>query len=109
YLPSWTSLFFFFIIQAEDGIRDGHVTGVETCALPICLDQLFIVAAHVREQALAGHGPGLGRGGGLDEDDDAHGWAPGWWCGIAQIGRASCRERGGVSEGDGEGERNREE
>src|SRR5690625_5459246 len=26
-------LFFFF--QAEDGIRDGHVTGVQTCALPI--------------------------------------------------------------------------
>src|SRR5207253_6298705 len=23
--------------QAEDGIRDGHVTGVQTCALPICL------------------------------------------------------------------------
>src|SRR3984893_10872355 len=28
-------LFFFF--QAEDGIRDGHVTGVQTCALPISL------------------------------------------------------------------------
>src|SRR5690348_4353848 len=26
-------LFFFF--QAEDGIRDGRVTGVQTCALPI--------------------------------------------------------------------------
>src|SRR5690606_40893341 len=23
--------------QAEDGIRDFHVTGVQTCALPICL------------------------------------------------------------------------
>src|SRR5207253_622589 len=28
-------LLFFF--QAEDGIRDGHVTGVQTCALPILL------------------------------------------------------------------------
>src|SRR5437870_10915941 len=28
-------LFFFFFFQAEDGIRDGHVTGVQTCALPI--------------------------------------------------------------------------
>src|SRR5476649_2984182 len=28
-------LFFFF--QAEDGIRDHCVTGVQTCALPICL------------------------------------------------------------------------
>src|SRR5690606_40233959 len=27
------ALFFFF--QAEDGIRDFHVTGVQTCALPI--------------------------------------------------------------------------
>src|SRR6266568_3208361 len=27
------SLFFFF--QAEDGIRDGTVTGIQTCALPI--------------------------------------------------------------------------
>src|SRR5271166_4614255 len=25
-----------FFFQAEDGIRYGHVTGVQTCALPIC-------------------------------------------------------------------------
>src|SRR5690625_6542102 len=25
----------FFFFQTEDGIRDGHVTGVQTCALPI--------------------------------------------------------------------------
>src|SRR3989442_3730802 len=30
-----TSSFFFFF-QAEDGIRDADVTGVQTCALPIC-------------------------------------------------------------------------
>src|SRR5690606_40004336 len=34
-------LFFFF--QAEDGIRDFHVTGVQTCALPI-----YGVGARVR-------------------------------------------------------------
>src|SRR5205807_3646752 len=28
--------FFFFFFQAEDGIRDYKVTGVQTCALPIC-------------------------------------------------------------------------
>src|SRR5687768_18086332 len=28
-------LFFFFFFQAEDGIRDVAVTGVQTCALPI--------------------------------------------------------------------------
>src|SRR3954449_12541405 len=27
--------FFFFFFQAEDGIRDESVTGVQTCALPI--------------------------------------------------------------------------
>src|SRR2546426_3340299 len=29
------SFFFFFFFQAEDGIRDYKVTGVQTCALPI--------------------------------------------------------------------------
>ena len=28
-------LIFFFFFQAEDGIRDYKVTGVQTCALPI--------------------------------------------------------------------------
>src|SRR5215211_8700889 len=28
-------LYFFFFFQAEDGIRDHCVTGVQTCALPI--------------------------------------------------------------------------
>src|SRR5215469_17559283 len=27
----------FFFFQAEDGIRDLYVTGVQTCALPICI------------------------------------------------------------------------
>src|SRR2546428_3852617 len=31
-----TVLFIFFFFQAEDGIRDLIVTGVQTCALPIC-------------------------------------------------------------------------
>src|SRR5690606_39937173 len=30
-------LVFRFFFQAEDGIRDFHVTGVKTCALPISL------------------------------------------------------------------------
>src|SRR2546425_5090867 len=30
------SIFVFFFFQAEDGIRDKLVTGVQTCALPIC-------------------------------------------------------------------------
>src|SRR2546430_17149038 len=31
-------LLFFFFFQAEDGIRDLTVTGVQTCALPISLE-----------------------------------------------------------------------
>src|SRR5260370_14882573 len=33
----WVYASFFFFFQAEDGIRDSSVTGVQTCALPICL------------------------------------------------------------------------
>src|SRR5215204_7330804 len=32
--PAW---FLFFFFQAEDGIRDHCVTGVQTCALPISM------------------------------------------------------------------------
>src|SRR5205823_11826128 len=31
----WIYSFYFFFFQAEDGIRDKLVTGVQTCALPI--------------------------------------------------------------------------
>src|SRR5690606_40670320 len=34
---------FFFFFQAEDGIRDFHVTGVQTCALPILSKPVTIV------------------------------------------------------------------
>src|SRR5256886_8102737 len=36
----WVSVFFFF--QAEDGIRDLTVTGVQTCALPISVGERTI-------------------------------------------------------------------
>src|SRR5690349_23186553 len=35
YLCVFFFFFFFFFFQAEDGIRDLYVTGVQTCALPI--------------------------------------------------------------------------
>src|SRR5438874_6230927 len=41
--------FFFFFFQAEDGIRDLYVTGVQTCALPIS-DRVFNL---ILEKALA--------------------------------------------------------
>src|SRR5262249_59199539 len=41
--------FFGFFFQAEDGIRDWSVTGVQTCALPISVDFLSCaMAGHVR-------------------------------------------------------------
>ena len=33
---------FFFFFQAEDGIRDDLVTGVQTCALPILTFSFFL-------------------------------------------------------------------
>src|SRR5215471_21145360 len=32
----YSLIFLFFFFHAEDGIRDLYVTGVQTCALPIC-------------------------------------------------------------------------
>src|SRR5690606_40135028 len=54
----WYFSFFFF--QAEDGIRDFHVTGVQTCALPIYrgdLDRMVAVVVDDRDAVpLAGAG-----------------------------------------------------
>src|SRR2546426_8935729 len=36
---------FFFFFQAEDGIRDYKVTGVQTCALPPTQDDLHAVSS----------------------------------------------------------------
>src|SRR5438105_8943689 len=38
-------MFLSFFFQAEDGIRDPLVTGVQTCALPICVDRPVVPAA----------------------------------------------------------------
>src|SRR5256885_3804363 len=88
-------LFFFF--QAEDGIRDYKVTGVQTCALPI--SALCGKASCPKESANAALAL-------------AHAWPVVAWCrkrmhglqayrdagssrrACCQIGRASCRERG---------------
>src|SRR5699024_3477755 len=45
---------FFFFFQAEDGIRDRNVTGVQTCALPISIfptavpiDEMKVIASEL--------------------------------------------------------------
>src|SRR5690606_40514654 len=45
-----------FFFQAEDGIRDFHVTGVQTCALPIFL------ALQLDDELASALGGGAGRG-----------------------------------------------
>ena len=73
------SRLFSFFFQAEDGIRDVAVTGVQTCALPICGEE----------------GGGLMWCGSSGSDDVCV-------CQLVcvcvrereiEIGRASCRER----------------
>src|SRR5206468_9232200 len=47
--------FFFFFFQAEDGIRDLIVTGVQTCALPIWFGNWNFGAARPFAVALLGY------------------------------------------------------
>src|SRR3712207_8659644 len=56
--------------QAKDGIRDIGVTGVQTCALPICAEHAPLAV----EQHLAADGHRLGVGA-LDVDEPALGAA----------------------------------
>src|SRR5207245_7858962 len=93
--------------QAEDGIRDATVTGVQTCALPISaalfdelplpprvyLQELRVLCGRVRllhEARDAGRGErdDHGRVGTFDRDP-----LGGAAEDPSQIGRASCRER----------------
>src|SRR5439155_2425235 len=46
----YVRLEWFFFFQAEDGIRDGHVTGVQTCALPILDDALLLLTLAVKAE-----------------------------------------------------------
>src|SRR5260370_1947509 len=64
---------FVFFFQAEDGIRDSSVTGVQTCALPISRH-------HVRLRG------GEGRGGGDPESD-----VVAWRALVEKIGKRQAR------------------
>src|SRR3989337_3281654 len=74
----------FFFFQAEDGIRDATVTGVQTCALPIC-----------RRDGLRRERPGGGARGGRRR-------------GGRQGRGAGLREGQDREEGEGEGDRGRD-
>src|SRR5207253_7488492 len=61
----WLFLLCYFFFQAEDGIRDGHVTGVQTCALPIyiVIDRTSGYIAYT-VVSTGGEGTGVTDGGG---------------------------------------------
>src|SRR5436190_10191773 len=96
--------FFFFFFQAEDGIRDHCVTGVQTCALPISLRRPALLKGargFFKPKARVGtFGAGRPTGGPDSAGPPAMREAapktavlraiePG-----EKIGRAACRERG---------------
>src|SRR5436309_8757026 len=95
---------YFFFFQAEDGIRDFHVTGVQTCALPICRPEtdLVILGGYVYPRTGVALGPLTAR---MMQDVHVHQTimstggitAKGLFNSnmllVEKIGRASCRER----------------
>src|SRR5207253_6204570 len=57
-----------FFFQAEDGIRDGHVTGVQTCALPIYGSLFPVTSKDLPENGREGSSNFFGRGNKNDSD-----------------------------------------
>src|SRR5437667_2433110 len=90
-----------FFFQAEDGIRDRDVTGVQTCALPIWVIHVLAVGAVEEAELLLAVG---GIVGGIEVEQDLAALADllaaeadelltQQVVAAHQIGRASCRER----------------
>src|SRR5260370_24849835 len=88
-------VYFFFFFQAEDGIRDSSVTGVQTCALPISSE---VQIGKIRARSRIGGNDDGSRPGVVASAEGC------WKCDEArrndrsqlrekEIGRASCRER----------------
>src|SRR2546421_6862711 len=87
-------IFFFFFFQAEDGIRDLIVTGVQTCALPISVSSQLGANAGLYSFAPSWELTGE------QWDETVNVDLKGVWitCKVCipqmlKIGRASCRER----------------
>src|SRR5690606_40336283 len=87
----------FFFFHAEDGIRDFHVTGVQTCALPIsrATKRTPVSDDRVQAQGQAKDSVGVGVGVGVSVCNRQryrrrHRFVATVY---QEIGRASCRER----------------
>src|SRR5699024_11581195 len=98
-----------FFLQAADGTRDRNVTGAQTCALPISeIDvegtatpgttiQLMNNEEEIDETTVDDDGQFVGTAT-LEQGENEL---------TAEIGRASCRERGSSTEGGGQGRTSR--
>src|SRR5256885_8788657 len=96
----WCVTIFFF--QAEDGIRDYKVTGVQTCALPIFSSSVASSAGtgawqEAWRQVAAGAPEANALADKMMEDLQQHPWLAAPMKEGAQIGRAACRGRGEIS------------
>src|SRR2546430_4218722 len=86
--------FFFFFFQAEDGIRDLTVTGVQTCALPISTHTPSSFPSSCSSKRRSPPSSPIIMSGYADGAI-----SPPWRvlrnraCYTPEIGRASCRER----------------
>src|SRR5699024_11409805 len=96
-----------FFFQAEDGIRDRNVTGVQTCALPILTTLIDLVVVflftHPMMRVLL-RTKFFGGGHRLSGLDPVHlGSTVSAYRGagrvVSKIGRASCREAAGIAVG----------
>src|SRR5689334_23970328 len=86
---------FFFFFQAEDGIRDGTVTGVQTCALPIYAGVEITGRSRAGGETLTVTRDSSSEGITLRSLEDARAQLSNLYgvLVLAEIGRASCRER----------------
>src|SRR5690606_41574717 len=76
-----------FFFQAEDGIRDFHVTGVQTCALPISPPARSPPPSPARRASTAGTATPA-----TATPPTTSAACPRWRTPTTKIGRASCRE-----------------
>src|SRR5438093_9034779 len=80
-------ILFDYFFQSEDGIRDWSVTGVQTCALPICLPsppwrrQTESSARRSPGRASVGERPCTGSGGSRSEERRVGKERRFWWSG----------------------------
>src|SRR5262249_56502628 len=93
-----------FFFQAEDGIRDWSVTGIQTCALPIFLRSWWLVNGRstLTPRTIMGVTTMKMMSSTRVTSTSGVTLISARTCPLGEIGRASCRERGGGRRGEGE-------